>query len=72
MKQQAIQQYVMISDVPAGVQIEGYVTGFGNPTWKATHPPATSTAPAVQVGHEDVLGWIAGIHCRDMHAPGSC
>ncbi|MEQ9161890.1 MAG: amidase family protein, partial [Ilumatobacter fluminis] len=26
--------------------IEGAVTGAGNPTWAATHPPATSTAPA--------------------------
>lgn len=28
--------------------IEGAVTGAGNPTWAATHPPATSTAPAVR------------------------
>eukprot|EP01025_Chloroclados_australasicus_P028850 TRINITY_DN2862_c0_g1_i3.p1 TRINITY_DN2862_c0_g1~~TRINITY_DN2862_c0_g1_i3.p1 ORF type:complete len:470 (-),score=58.31 TRINITY_DN2862_c0_g1_i3:298-1602(-) len=28
--------------------VEGYVTGFGNPQWAATHDPATSTAPCVQ------------------------
>ncbi|TXG65549.1 hypothetical protein EZV62_006824 [Acer yangbiense] len=27
--------------------VEGYVTGFGNPDWARTHSPATSTAPAV-------------------------
>ncbi|GAB4855530.1 Amidase 1 [Ancistrocladus abbreviatus] len=27
--------------------VEGYVTGFGNPEWKKTHPAAKSTAPAV-------------------------
>lgn len=27
--------------------IEGYVTGFGNPDWARTHPVATSTAPTV-------------------------
>lgn len=28
--------------------IAGTVTGFGNPVWAATHPPAEATAPAVQ------------------------
>ncbi|KAJ4955178.1 hypothetical protein NE237_011961 [Protea cynaroides] len=27
--------------------IEGYVTGFGNPDWARTHSPAVSTAPVV-------------------------
>lgn len=27
--------------------VEGYVTGFGNPDWERTHSVATSTAPAV-------------------------
>ncbi|BAT95040.1 Amidase 1 [Vigna angularis] len=27
--------------------VEGYVTGFGNPDWARTHPVATSTAPTV-------------------------
>lgn len=27
--------------------VEGHVTGCGNPDWAATHPPATSHAPAV-------------------------
>ncbi|KAH0460879.1 hypothetical protein IEQ34_008454 [Dendrobium chrysotoxum] len=27
--------------------IDGYVTGFGNPDWARTHLPATSTAPTV-------------------------
>jgi len=29
--------------------IEGYVTGAGNPDWAKTHPPAKKTAPAVQM-----------------------
>jgi amidase len=29
--------------------IEGHVTGAGNPDWLATHPPAPYTAPAVQL-----------------------
>ena len=29
--------------------VAGSRTGFGNPTWLATHPPASSTAPAVQL-----------------------
>ena len=29
--------------------IAGSRTGFGNPAWLETHPPATSTAPAVQL-----------------------
>ncbi|XP_043719848.1 amidase 1-like [Telopea speciosissima] len=27
--------------------VEGYVTGFGNPDWARTHSPAVSTAPSV-------------------------
>ena len=27
--------------------VEGYVTGFGNPDWARTHTVATSTAPTV-------------------------
>lgn len=27
--------------------VDGYVTGFGNPEWLRTHPPASQTAPAV-------------------------
>ena len=34
-----------------GMQIEGYVTGFGQPTWRKTHSPAKATAPAVQALH---------------------
>ncbi|KAK3441667.1 hypothetical protein EUGRSUZ_B01996 [Eucalyptus grandis] len=30
-----------------GFDIEGHVTGFGNPDWARTHEPASSTAPAV-------------------------
>ncbi|KAL3750169.1 hypothetical protein ACJRO7_011190 [Eucalyptus globulus] len=29
------------------LDIEGHVTGFGNPDWARTHAPASSTAPAV-------------------------
>jgi amidase len=28
--------------------VAGHTTGSGNPTWLATHPPATATAPAVE------------------------
>jgi amidase len=28
--------------------VAGYKTGFGNPTWLATHPPAQQTCPIVQ------------------------
>lgn len=28
--------------------VQGHRTGFGNPTWLATHPPAVATAPIVQ------------------------
>jgi len=28
--------------------IAGHVTGYGNPDWARTHPPAAATAPAVQ------------------------
>lgn len=27
--------------------IEGFVTGFGNPDWSRTHEPATGTCPVV-------------------------
>ena len=27
--------------------VDGYVTGFGNPDWARTHPAATSTAPTI-------------------------
>lgn len=27
--------------------VDGYVTGFGNPDWARTHSAATSTAPSV-------------------------
>jgi amidase len=29
-------------------EIDGHITGYGNPDWARTHPPATATAPAVQ------------------------
>lgn len=29
-------------------EVEDYVTGFGNPDWAKTHPPANSTAPTVE------------------------
>ena len=31
------------------LQIKGHVTGYGQPTWYATHEPAIHTSPAVQV-----------------------
>lgn len=33
------------------IQVKGYITGFGQPSWRQTHPAASSTAPAVQVRH---------------------
>jgi len=30
------------------IDIEGHVTGAGNPRWLETHPPATATAPCVR------------------------
>ncbi|KAK8947152.1 hypothetical protein KSP39_PZI007507 [Platanthera zijinensis] len=39
----------------ARFDMEGHVTGFGNPDWARTHVPATSTAPTVlallEAGH---------------------
>ena len=32
---------------PNRFDVDGYVTGFGNPEWLRTHPPASQTAPAV-------------------------
>ncbi|OMO99144.1 Amidase [Corchorus olitorius] len=32
---------------PVIFDVDGYVTGFGNPDWKRTHSAAVSTAPAV-------------------------
>lgn len=41
-----------LADLTFGVKdifgIAGTRTGFGNPTWLATHPPANATAPAVE------------------------
>ena len=31
------------------MQIKGHHTGFGNPTWLETHPPAEETAPCIQM-----------------------
>lgn len=42
---------------PCRFDIEGHVTGFGNPDWARTHTAATSTSPAVL----SVLG--AGATC---------
>jgi hypothetical protein len=32
----------------ASLQVAGHITGAGNPSYAADHPPATATAPAVQ------------------------
>ncbi|OMO62477.1 Amidase [Corchorus capsularis] len=32
---------------PSKFDVDGYVTGFGNPDWKRTHSAAVSTAPSV-------------------------
>ena len=47
------------------VQVEGQVTGFGNPTWRSTHPPATSNATAVQV----FLELISAVVAANRNAP---
>ena len=42
----------MLAGLTFGVKdifdIAGTRTGFGNPTWLSTHPPADTTAPAIQ------------------------
>lgn len=30
-------------------QVNGFVTGYGSPAWRASHQPAQGTAPAVKV-----------------------
>jgi len=39
----------LLSKHREGMQVEGFVTGYGNPEWAACHAPATSIAAAVQV-----------------------
>ncbi|CAM6095281.1 unnamed protein product [Calypogeia fissa] len=46
--------------------VEGYVTGFGNPEWAQTHEPATQTAPAVQVLVKAGAKCIGKTHMDEM------
>lgn len=36
-------------------QVNGFVTGYGSPHWKASHPPAKATAPVVKVSLCSIL-----------------
>jgi hypothetical protein len=36
------------------LQVNGFVTGYGSPHWKASHPAAEATAPAVKVRAQDI------------------
>ncbi|KAG0601274.1 hypothetical protein M758_11G098100 [Ceratodon purpureus] len=46
--------------------VEGYVTGFGNPDWASTHEPATYTAPAVKVIVEAGATCIGKLHMDEL------
>lgn len=37
----------LLTNLVYSFDVDGYVTGFGNPDWARTHSAATSTAPAV-------------------------
>ncbi len=49
------------------IDIEGYVTGAGNPTWLMTHEPAHQTAPAVK-RLLDAGATLVGKSCSDEMA----
>lgn len=46
--------------------IEGARTGFGQPEWLRTHPPATVTARAVELLLEAGADMIAKAHCDEL------
>lgn len=41
--------HVVVKLPVVATQVSGYVTGYGQPTWKSTHDPAKNTSTAVQV-----------------------
>lgn len=46
--------------------VEGYVTGFGNPDWAATHERATNTAPVVKLLVEAGAKCIGKLHMDEL------
>lgn len=46
--------------------VEGYVTGFGNPEWAETHEPATVTAPAVKLLVEAGAKCVGKLHMDEL------
>lgn len=46
--------------------VEGYVTGFGNPVWAETHEPATVTATAVKMLVEAGAKCIGKLHMDEL------
>lgn len=46
--------------------IEGQVTGFGNPDWAATHEAATTTSPAVKVLVDGGAKCIGKLHMDEL------
>ncbi|KAK9826133.1 hypothetical protein WJX81_007522 [Elliptochloris bilobata] len=46
--------------------IKGYVTGFGNPEWAATHAPAAATAPAVQALLDAGARLVGKVHMDEL------
>ena len=46
--------------------IEGFVTGFGNPDWRRTHDPASRTAPAVRALVQAGATCVAKTHMDEM------
>ncbi|NJO21775.1 MAG: amidase [Sphingomonadales bacterium] len=46
--------------------IEGVRTGFGQPEWLRTHPPATITARAVELLLEAGADMVAKAHCDEL------
>lgn len=46
--------------------VEGFVTGFGNPTWAETHEPAEVTASAVKTLVEAGAKCIGKLHMDEL------
>lgn len=46
--------------------VEGYVTGFGNPDWGRTHDPASRTAPAVTALVQAGAACVGKTHMDEM------
>lgn len=46
--------------------VEGHVTGFGNPDWALTHEPAMRTAPAVSFIVEAGATCVGKVHMDEL------